>query len=528
MFLWKKVMPMNSNKFFRSMVYGYDTRNEYHSSYRKFEPLDEEVSIDETSTFFEDFSNEIDSKKKNENPSNLEQKDRWKISDIKTLRMQDLERCAIEMLTIINDRGSMRVWNGHCYDMLTQSTFVTEIRKVLPDYLQDKIPSYKSFIDTFQYMKANSDLTEVFSEEVMEETKKMISLKNGVAVADEKNLREHSSDYPIYFTVDAEYSLFDKDTSVMDNLIDKACGNDKSVKKLFYEVLGYIISQNSSIKKFFVFATAPDSGKSIIGEFIGRLLGDNNTSNIELHKLGDQFVSGTISNKVLNFNMDLQPAPIKAEAAQKLKQWTGDARTDSECKYVQGESVYHHCKFLFATNHPVKLKQDDDAFYNRLVLIPFVVSVDECDKDFELAKKLWDSRNAIVTKAVKAYRRLYENNFVFTKCRLADDMIDEWRSRPADYRVSVFVEKMCVIDKNESNIFTPTEELFQAYRKFWLAKGYVVADEDKIMFSKQLHEGTRLVAKKKRCPGYESPMNGYCGIKLKSEETHVFDEILSI
>ena len=130
----------------------------------------------------------------------------------------------------------------------------------------------------------------------------------------------------------------------MDNLIDKATGNDKSAKKLFYEVLGCIISQNASIKKFFVFATTPDSGKSIIGEFIGRLIGDNNTSNIELHKLGEKFVSGTISNKVLNFNMDLQPSPITLESAQKLKQWTGDAKTNSECKYIQGESVYHHCK----------------------------------------------------------------------------------------------------------------------------------------------------------------------------------------
>lgn len=521
---------MSLNDFFRPMEYGYNTRQEYCSTYKKWNPPQKEVFMDTISMYMEDLSEKTDLNKETEKQLKSDQSHEMKKNlDTKVLRMQDLERCALEMLTVVNDRGSLRVWNGSTYVVLTPETFAREIRKVLPEYLQDKIPSYKSFVETFQYMKANDKLTDVFSEESIEETKKMISLKNGVAVADEKGLRNHSPKYPIYFTVDAEYSLYDKDTSVMDSLIDKATDNDKSARKLFYEVLGYLISQNASIKKFFVFATAPDSGKSIIGEFIGRLLGDNNTSNIELHKLGEKFVSGTISNKVLNFNMDLQASPITPEAAQKLKQWTGDAKTNSECKYVQGESVYHHCKFLFATNHPIKLKQDDDAFYNRLVLIPFLYSVEECDKDFELSKKLWNSRNAIVTKAVKAYRRLYENNFVFTQCRLAEDMIDSWRNRPVDYRIGLFVDKMCVINRDEISIFTPTEELFRAYQQFWKAKGYEVADDEKILFSKQLHEGTKLELKKKRHSGYKSPVNGYCGIKLKDiGETNVFGNNINL
>lgn len=520
---------MSLNDFFDTMLYSYDTQIEYRSGYREWEPSNDDIYIDESSIIIENIVEEMFP----ENEDNMAigitgSNDTWKNSD-KALRMQDLERCILEMLIVVNDRGSLRVWNGSAYLVMTPETFAKEVRKVLPEYLQDKIPSYKSFIETFQYMKANDNLADVFSEECIEETKKMISLRNGVAIADEKGLMKHNPNYPIYFTVDAEYTSHDKDTSVMDNLIDKASGNDNSAKKLFYEVLGYIISQNSSAKKFFVFATAPDSGKSVIGEFIGRLIGDSNISNVELHNLGEKFVSGTISGKVLNYNMDLQASPITPEAAQKLKQWTGDPMTNSENKHVQGESVYHHCKFLFATNHPIRLKQDDDAFYNRLVLIPFVYSVEECDKDHDLCKKLWNARHAIVTKAVKAYRRLCENNFVFTKCCQADDMIDSWRNRPADYRIRQFVDKMCVINREDTTMFTPTEELFRAYQKFWIGKGYEVADDEKIAFSKQLHEGARIEAKKKRHSGYTSPVNGYCGIKLKdTEETCAFGDNLNL
>lgn len=507
---------MSLNDFFRPMQYSSDTRFEYHCSYSKWEPSNEDISIDESSIFIEDAVMEAyPIEEVNKAAVIARSNDMWKDSDIKIMRMQEIERFALDMLTIVNDRGSLRGWNGSAYPILTPITFAKEVRKVLPEYLQDKIPSYKSFSEAFQYMKANNSLTDAFSEENVEKAKKMISLQNGVVAADEKGLLRHSREYPIYFTVDAEYVSSDKDASVMDNLIDRASGNDKSVKKLFYEVLGYIISQNSTAKKFFVFATAPDSGKSIIGEFIGRLIGDENTSNVELHNLGEKFVSGTISNKVLNYNMDLKASPVTQEVAQKLKQWTGDSKTDSECKYVQGESVYHHCKFLFATNHPIRLKEDDDAFYNRLVLIPFINSVDECDKDHDLGKKLWNARHAIVTKAVKAYRRLYENNFVFTQCRLAEDMIDSWRNRPSDYRIRLFVDEMCEINREEITIFTPTEELFRAYQQFWGAKAYEIADDEKINFSKQLHEGTRLEAKKKRHSGYASPVHGYCGIKLR-------------
>lgn len=514
---------MSLNDFFCAMAYSYDVYHEYDNYYKEWnhppESKDNPLSEEEVLfAIYETIESVEESKKAQQSLPAKQNVTELNYEEAKILRMQDLERCALEFLRVVNDRGILRVWNGSAYVSMTPNTFAREVRKVLPEYLQDKIPSYKSFTETFQYMKVNDSLTDMFTEECVEDTKKMISFNNGVIMAGKKELLPHNPDYPVYFTVEADYDPFDKDTSVMDSLIDMASNNDKSVKRLFYEVLGYIISGNSSVKKFFVFATAPDSGKSIIGEFIGRLIGDENTSNIEMHNLGEKFVSGTVSGKVLNYNMDLLASPVAPEAVQQMKQYTGDPRTNSEVKFSQSESVYHHCKFLFATNHPIKLKEDDDAFYNRLVLVPFIRSVEECDKDYNLGKKLWNSRNAIVTKAAKAYRRLCENNFVFTKCRLADDMIDSWRNRPADYRLRKFIDDKCEIQREDKSIFTPTEELFRAFQQYWEIRGYKITDDDKIPFSRQLHEGARLTSGKKRQKGYASPVNGYFGIRLKDNE----------
>lgn len=515
---------MSSNKFFHSLSKGYSARSEYGSKCRKWKP--EKIGNDDfhealldadIEGFIESIIEENRTPVQNETVERTSAERVSSSAEKKSIGMQEMENCMLQSSITRKVYGRLCIWNNECYVQLSPTSFAKAVRGVLPQDMQNKISRFSIFNDAYRYMHANNELDDRFSEQCVEETKLMICCKNGVFNAGTGKLSPHDPNYPVYFCIDAEYDSSDKDTSVMDDLIDKATGNDKAVKRLFYEVLGYIISQNASVKKFFVFGTAPDSGKSVIGEFIGKLLGEDNISTIELHNMSKPFASGTISLKVLNYNMDLPAKPIDEQAVQKLKQWTGDPRVNSEIKFVQDETVYHHCKLLFATNHPIKLKSDDDAFFNRLVLIPFVRSVSEEDKDYELGKKLWQSRNAIVTKAAKAYKGLCDNNFVFTQSIMAQNMIESWRNRPADYLLSRFIDDRCIIDIGNTAIFTPTEELFRAFQEYWTSQGQEVRDEDKYMFSRRLHEGTRLEPHKKRVKGYPSPVNGYYGIALKDE-----------
>ena len=435
------------------------------------------------------------------------------------VRMQEIEEYVMEHAVFRKINGFLCIWDGRYYRQLDIDLFTQVIRSILPKDSEKRISRFNRFKEAYNFMLANETLEKQFSEKVITETKAMIAFSNCIFDGRTGEVLRLSPAHPILFNIDAKY-LGEKepDAPHMDQVILSACGGDKDVLELFYQTIGYIFSQGIEAKKFFVFATAPDSGKSIIGEFLSRLIGDENISVISLNDLGQRFSLGRIGKKALNYNMDLPSAELDRNAVQKIKQLTGDPRIDCEEKYVQNRTVTHHCKFLYASNHPVRLKEDDEAFYRRMVLIPFLYSVDDEEKDYELLDKLWAERHAIATKAAHAFCRLYHNNYIFQHSDLADEMIHEWRNQYRYSFLQEFGNEKCIFCQEDNSAFVPTDKVFKAYQIFAGDRGLVVDDSEKIGFSKKFRDLFHLVKQKKRVQGYNSPVNGYVGLYLKENE----------
>lgn len=428
------------------------------------------------------------------------------------VRMQEIEEIIFNSVIMRDIDGNLCTWRKEKYQILDLQMFTQDARRILPDAYQKQIRSFNKFKEAYSYIQASPAL-KGFTDAEMEKTKHMIAFRNGIYEAQSKRLIAVTPSYPILFNVNANFLQGNKrEAPYFEEIINRATGYDQEVLELTYQVLGYIYSQGNTAKKFFVMGTASDSGKSVIGEFIAKTLGDDNVSCIPLNDFGTRFKLGTINKRVLNYNMDLPAVGIDRNSVQQLKELTGDSRIECEEKYVQGKTVKHHCKFLFATNHPIRLKYDDEAFYRRMILIPFINSVAEKDKDYELPEKLWRERDAIATKAAYAYSRLLENNFVFQKSELADKIINEWREVDnADLLKSFFNERCKLVDGDS---FIPTDVIFCQYKTFCMMKG-----KDNIMldigqFSRKFHALYNLKMDKRRVPGYKSPVNGYLGLDV--------------
>ena len=65
----------------------------------------------------------------------------------------------------------------------------------------------------------------------------------------------------------------------------------------------------------------------------------------------------------------------------------GDLITINE-KYVPQFKYQNRGKFIFASNHPIQLAEDDEAFWERMVFLPFQYSVSKPEQDMDLLKKL--------------------------------------------------------------------------------------------------------------------------------------------
>ena len=67
-----------------------------------------------------------------------------------------------------------------------------------------------------------------------------------------------------------------------DQFLKDISGGDEEVIELILQIIGYIMMQNSSLKKFFLFATEPDTGKSVLGDFIASLFPFDCTFRVQL------------------------------------------------------------------------------------------------------------------------------------------------------------------------------------------------------------------------------------------------------
>lgn len=215
------------------------------------------------------------------------------------IRMQEIEDIIFNNAIIRNIDGNLSIWRGDLYQILDLQTFTQDVRRILPSASQKQIRSFNKFKEAYGYIQASPRLRG-FTDAEMEQVTHMIAFRNGIYEAKSQRLIASTSAYPILFNVNANFIQGSKrEAPYFEEIINHATGYDQEVLELLYQVLGYIYSQGNMAKKFFVFGTAPDSGKSIIGEFIGKTLGGDNVSCIPLNDFGTRFKLGTINSVCL-------------------------------------------------------------------------------------------------------------------------------------------------------------------------------------------------------------------------------------
>ena len=171
--------------------------------------------------------------------------------------------------------------------------------------------------------------------------------------------------------------------------------------------------QTLEAKVFFIMGEAPDSGKSLLGNFIESLFPTEYVSNIALTDMNKGFSVAPIAGSAINISLDLPSAKLNAVAVSKLKMLTGGDTLNINQKYEKEYRYENRAKLVFASNFPIGLIENDNAFWNRLVYLPFTKSIPKEEQDRELLKKLQKEKNAIVSKALLYAKKLIDADFQF-------------------------------------------------------------------------------------------------------------------
>lgn len=232
-------------------------------------------------------------------------------------------------------------------------------------------------------------------------------------------------------------------------------------RQLLLEMVGYACCDSNFGKCALFFKGEPDSGKSVMANFITRIFDSNLISNIPLHRLADRFNKAELFGKKLNVAGEIQGKKLSEIAT--FKSITGNDAISAEFKGKDPFSFTPRCKLLFAGNTlPGTFESDaTKAFTNRLVLLLFNHSVPKEKQDKELLDKLWMERNSIFTLAMQALRGLHERNYQFSIPDESREYIQSFSERGNS--LQAFLADECILERGAR---VHNVELTEAYREY--------------------------------------------------------------
>lgn len=329
--------------------------------------------------------------------------------DGKTFKFDEFAKFLIEEHKIIKINGVLHAYMDgiYVYDGI-EHLMVTHI----PDLSRAKRLEVLSYLNVV--IRDNTELS----------PPNLIAFKNGVYDTRKGSFRDFSSDdilvnrIPWNYTEGAYSALLDK-------TLDEWTANDKELRVLLEELVGFLFYRANQLGKAFVLVGNKSNGKSTFLGLLQSLLGRDNTSSLDLRELGDRFKTAELFGKLANIGDDIGDGYISDSSVFK-KLATGD-RVTAERKGEQPFQFDSYSKLIFSANTIPRIKDRTGAVMRRLMIVPFTGVFGEGVYDPYLKFKLEEEEcmEYLVQLGVKGLERVIEHNG-FSKSKRIDEKIREY------------------------------------------------------------------------------------------------------
>lgn len=240
----------------------------------------------------------------------------------------------------------------------------------------------------------------------------------------------------------------------------RSVSNGNSVlEERIWQSLGYLLVPDQAGKSFILFQGVSHSGKSVLGAFLQGCFSGDVVSALEVNEMGGNFALADLVGKKLCVDLDLPADPFTKKAISKLKKLTGGDMMSSDVKFADRVRFQCTAKFLFATNHAVLLPNRDEALTNRMIVVPFAISVPKERQDFYLPGKLAYERDAIIVQALQHYRQLAACGYRFAGDFRVNEVLDEANESSLD-AIAAFLNNCCEFSEGD---WTATSALYALF-----------------------------------------------------------------
>lgn len=243
---------------------------------------------------------------------------------------------------------------------------------------------------------------------------------------------------------------------------------DKDSQALLAEYIGYLFIRPGTLKldkALFLYGQGAN-GKSVFFEVIYALLGAENISSFSLQSITD--VSGyyraMLKNKLVNYASEING---KLNTAI-LKQLISGEPVEARLPYGDPFILTNYAKLLFNCNELPNEIEQTHAYFRRLLIVNFSVTIPEAEQDKQLAQKIIASELSGVFNWVLdgLNRLLIQKNF--TNSKAANDQLEEYKIQSDSVQMFLREEEY----EKSTTDFIEYKKFFPLYRSYCTENGY--------------------------------------------------------
>lgn len=208
-----------------------------------------------------------------------------------------------------------------------------------------------------------------------------IAFKNGVYNLVSDTLEPYTPDIVITNKIPHNYNP-DAYSELADNTLNKIACQDKQVRALFEEYIGYNFYRRNELGKAFIFTGDKSNGKSTFLDVMNVLLGYDNISSLDISELSAKFSTAMMFGKLANIGDDIGDEFLSGNAVAVFKKVVTGNRIKAENK---GETPFNfnpYVKLTFSANDIPKMRDKTGAVIRRLVIIPCDAKFSKNDPDY--------------------------------------------------------------------------------------------------------------------------------------------------
>lgn len=285
-----------------------------------------------------------------------------------------------------------------------------------------------------------------------------ICLKNGMFNIGTFELQPHRKDFYATFQVAVDFDPdhpegCDRWRSFLSETVQT-----KPVIEQLQEFFGYCLTRETRYEMCLVKIGDGADGKSTVQKILRAMCGAENCTSVGFDALEDQFQRTMIYNKMVNMSSEVGGQVMESQYFKKIV--SGDPITGSY-KHKDGFEFVPFVKLVFAVNRMMKVKDNSDGWYRRLLPIWFKRQFLPGDpaRDPHLEIKLLAEINGIFAWALVGLERLRQRGGFDMNIQETQDILNEYKRMNSP--VHAFVEDCCLI--GGPDMFAARTDLYRAY-----------------------------------------------------------------